>query len=97
MAFMVKNPGLLPGYESLRAGDVSKRRRDMAGIIEGCWRGCLDPGDGMDGGGFGFMESGEMGKDVVPFVADAIIANPPSFAHVHCAEKLRVPLHLMFT
>jgi hypothetical protein len=23
-----------------------------------------------------------------PFVADAIIANPPSFAHFHCAEKL---------
>lgn len=32
-----------------------------------------------------------------PFVADAIIANPPSFAHVHCAEKLGIPLHLMFT
>lgn len=32
-----------------------------------------------------------------PFVADAIIANPPSFAHVHCAERLGVPLHLMFT
>jgi len=32
-----------------------------------------------------------------PFVADAIIANPPSFAHVHCAQALGVPLHLMFT
>ena len=32
-----------------------------------------------------------------PFVADAIIANPPSFAHVHCAERLGIPLHLMFT
>jgi hypothetical protein len=26
--------------------------------------------------------------DKYPFVADAIIANPPSFAHFHCAEKL---------
>ena len=32
-----------------------------------------------------------------PFVADAIIANPPSFAHIHCAERLGIPLHLMFT
>ena len=32
-----------------------------------------------------------------PFVADAIIANPPSFAHVHCAERLGCPLHMMFT
>jgi UDP:flavonoid glycosyltransferase YjiC (YdhE family) len=32
-----------------------------------------------------------------PFIADAIIANPPSFAHMHIAEKLGIPLHLMFT
>jgi hypothetical protein len=31
------------------------------------------------------------------FVADAIIANPPSFAHIHCAEKLGIPLHLIST
>ena len=32
-----------------------------------------------------------------PFVANAIIANPPSFAHVHCAQALGIPLHVMFT
>ena len=32
-----------------------------------------------------------------PFVADAIIANPPSFAPPHIAEKLGIPLHMMFT
>ncbi|CAI4219252.1 unnamed protein product [Parascedosporium putredinis] len=32
-----------------------------------------------------------------PFIADAIIANPPSFAHIHVAEKLGIPLHMMFT
>ena len=31
------------------------------------------------------------------FVADAIIANPHSFAHIHCTERLGIPLHLMFT
>ena len=39
----------------------------------------------------------EPASDGRPFVADAIIANPPSFAHIHCAEKLGIPLHLMFT
>lgn len=32
-----------------------------------------------------------------PFVANAIIANPPSFTHIHCAQKLGISLHLMFT
>lgn len=75
MAFMVKNPGLVPGVESLKNGEVSRRRRGMMEVLEGAWRSCVEDG----------------------FVADAIIANPPSFAHVHCAEKLGVPLHLMFT
>jgi len=35
--------------------------------------------------------------DKHPFVADAIIANPVSFAHVHIAERLGIPLHMMFT
>ncbi|KFZ24155.1 hypothetical protein V502_01367 [Pseudogymnoascus sp. VKM F-4520 (FW-2644)] len=31
MAFMVKNPGLMPGFRSLLSGDVGQRRRDVAG------------------------------------------------------------------
>lgn len=53
----------------------------MAEILDGCWKGCIEPD----------METG------APFVADAIIANPPSFAHVHCAQALGIPLHVMFT
>lgn len=33
----------------------------------------------------------------LPFVADAIIANPPSLAHIHCAQRPGKPVHLMFT
>ena len=29
--------------------------------------------------------------------AEAIIANPVCYGHVHCAEKLRVPIHMLFT
>lgn len=107
MAFMVKNPGLMPGMDSLRSGDVGKRRKGMYEIVQGCWRSCIEVGDGtgirasddhLDSRSS--LDSG-IGLDgdpsAKPFVADAIIANPPSFAHIHCAEKLGIPLHLMFT
>lgn len=98
MAFMVKNPGLMPGFDALKNGDIHRRRVEIAAIISGCWRSCFEAGDGtgvpvsdrtVDWNNF---KAGN-----VPFVADAIIANPPSFAHVHCAEKLGIPLHMMFT
>jgi hypothetical protein len=81
MAYMVKNPGLVPSMESLRAGDVQKKRRMVAEMLEGCWNSCIAP-DPLTNR---------------PFVAEAIIANPPSFAHVHCSQALGIPLHLMFT
>ncbi len=43
------------------------------------------------------LSNGSDNRAAKPFVADAIIANPPSFAHIHCAERLGIPLHLMFT
>jgi hypothetical protein len=39
----------------------------------------------------------EMKEDSNPFIADAIIANLQSFAHIHCAEKLGVPSHLIYS
>ena len=81
MAYMVKNPGLIPSMSSLRAGDVQRKRQMVEEMLNGCWRSCLEPAPG----------------DERPFVADAIIANPPSFAHIHCAQALGIPLHLMFT
>ncbi|KAF2833730.1 UDP-Glycosyltransferase/glycogen phosphorylase [Ophiobolus disseminans] len=93
MAFMVKNPSLMPGFRSLASGDVSRRRRDVAEYIQGCWRSCYKAGDGLA------EETEEKTSEPAarPFVADCIIANPPSFAHIHCAEKLGIPLHIMFT
>ena len=96
MAFMVKNPGLIPGVESLKAGDVGKRRKGIAEILEGCWKSCADADEVKDDDDEEEEEHGNTPK-AKPFVAHAIIANPPSFAHIHCAEKLGIPLHLMFT
>lgn len=93
MAYMVKNPGLLPSKESRKAGDIGKRRAEMWEIINGCWRSCIEAGNGL-GAPLGAAYVPEA-KDL--FLADAIIANPPSMAHLHCAEKLGIPLHMVFT
>lgn len=106
MAFMVKNPGLMPGIDSLKSGDVGKRRKGIYELVTGCWRSCIEAGDGtgvqavddsMDVRSFDSAVSFDVDPSLKPFVADAIIANPPSFAHVHIAEKMGIPLHLMFT
>jgi hypothetical protein len=76
MAYMVKNPGVIPSVQSMRQGDIAKKRAMIAEMLRGCWSSCIEP-------------------DPVsqrPFVADAIIANPPGFAHVHCAQALGVPV-----
>ncbi|KAK6086145.1 glycosyltransferase family 28 domain-containing protein [Seiridium cupressi] len=105
MAFMVKNPGLMPGFDAVKSGEITKRRKGIEEIVWGCWRSCIEAGDGL--GPAPRLErrqnASEDAETMVlneahkPFVADAIIANPPSFAHIHVAEKLGVPLHLMFT
>jgi hypothetical protein len=104
MAFMVKNPGLMPGFDTLRSGAVGERRKGIAEIIRGTWRSCIETGDGLGVDPLKQTVEEWMGVEnnlpeslKKPFVADAIIANPPSFGHVHCAEKLGIPLHMMFT
>jgi UDP:flavonoid glycosyltransferase YjiC (YdhE family) len=55
----------------------------MAQILESAWAACTEPDPGRPG--------------APPFVADAVIANPPCQGHFHVAEALRAPLHVMFT
>ena len=81
MSYMVKNPGLIPSMKTMQAGEITKKRAMIREMLDGCWRSCIEPDD-ITG---------------APFVADAIIANTPAFGHVHCAEKLGIPLHMMFT
>ncbi|CAN1131264.1 Sterol 3-beta-glucosyltransferase UGT80A2 [Linum perenne] len=33
----------------------------------------------------------------IPFKAEAIIANPPSFGHIDVAEALKIPIHIFYT
>lgn len=99
MAFMVKNPGLMPDMRTIRSGAIQRRRREMKSIFTGCWRSCFESGDGT--GIEHHVREDPWSEEVdyrdVPFVADVVIANPPSFAHLSCAEKLGIPLNMMFT
>ncbi|KAI0533803.1 hypothetical protein GGR58DRAFT_485207 [Xylaria digitata] len=106
MAFMVKNPGLMPGVDALKSGEITRRRKGIEQIVMGCWRSCIETGDGLGPAPRFSRKDEDIPSDVTPvmgdsrhkpFIADVIIANPPSFAHIHVAEKLGVPLHLMFT
>lgn len=92
MAFMVKNPGLIPSLETIKAGEISKRRESMYEMFEGFWRACINSTDDETD-----VANLKMLGSRTPFIADAIIANPPSFAHFCCAERLGIPLHLVFT
>ncbi|KAG4440404.1 hypothetical protein IFR05_004097 [Cadophora sp. M221] len=92
MAFMVKNPGMIPTMETLKKGEVGRRRQQMAEMFEGFWRACINATDDEKD-----VSNLKMMGAKAPFIADAIIANPPCFAHIHCAERLGIPLHLMFT
>jgi len=73
MAYMVKNPGLLLSMQSVKAGDIGKRRKEMAEMIEGTWRSCIEAGNGMG------EKISALNVDAPEdlFIADVIIANPP--------------------
>lgn len=102
---MVKHPGLMPGFDAVKSGEITKRRKGIEQILMGCWRSCIEAGDGLGPPPkpHAKNEPLDLAQEVPadpskpPFVADVIIANPPSFAHIHVAEKLGIPLHMMFT
>ena len=67
--------------KTLREGEIQRKRSMIAEMLDGCWKSCVEPDP----------------QSKTPFVAQAIIANPVSFAHIHCAQALSIPVHLMFT
>lgn len=81
MAYMVKNPGLIPGLKSVWEGDIKRKRAMVKTILMRSYLAC------------------HVANEVTrrPFGADAIIANPPAFAHIHVAEALGLPLLISFT
>ncbi|GAX82718.1 hypothetical protein CEUSTIGMA_g10144.t1 [Chlamydomonas eustigma] len=66
----------------LNLGDAMEQRNQMKLILKSTWGACVEP---------------DPETPNVSFVAEAIVANPPAYGHLHCAEKLNVPLHIVFT
>jgi hypothetical protein len=80
--FMVRTHGnIIPSMSDL-IHEVPKNLAMVGEIINSCWGACVssDPED----------------SESRPFIADAIISNPVTYGHIHCAEALGIPLHLMF-
>lgn len=100
MSYMVRNPGVLPTRASVKAGDVGARRAEIAEMLDGCWRACTEVGNGVDS--IHLPAAKSLSLDTItslpdPFIADAVISNPPAYANIHIAERLSVPLHVVFT
>ncbi|KAF5202316.1 Sterol 3-beta-glucosyltransferase [Thalictrum thalictroides] len=79
---------VLAGYMARNKGlfpsaprEITIQRTQMKAIIDSTLSACTEPD----------LDSG------LPFKAQAIIANPPSYGHTHVAEALGVPLHIFFT
>ncbi|KAH7465802.1 Sterol 3-beta-glucosyltransferase UGT80A2 [Phytophthora ramorum] len=86
-AYMVKTGGhLIPTKIETLTKDVPRNREMINEIVLSTWPAVSDADP--DGGGAGVPGP--------PFRAQAIIANPVSYGHIHVAERLGVPLHIMF-
>ncbi|KAG6945739.1 hypothetical protein JG688_00016408 [Phytophthora aleatoria] len=86
-AYMVRTGGHLIhlNLEAIQK-DIPRNMQMIEEILHSTWpaTSSADP----DGGG-----PGVPGK---PFQAQAIISNPVTYGHIHVAERLGVPLHIMF-
>ena len=84
MEYIVKTGGsIIPTHLDQLWEDVPKKRAMIAEILASTWRACTEADPEQPG--------------ARPFRADLIIANPPSYGHIHCAEALHIPLHIIFT
>ena len=45
MAFMVKNPGLIPNMDTIKGGEIGRRRAQMYEMFQGMWRACINATD----------------------------------------------------
>ncbi|CAH0475270.1 unnamed protein product [Peronospora belbahrii] len=86
-AYMVKTSGhLIPLNVEAIQKDVPRNMQMIEEILYSTWPAVAEADP--DGGGPGIP-----GK---PFQAQAIISNPVTYGHIHVAERLGVPLHIMF-
>jgi hypothetical protein len=79
--WMVETGGSVWG-EAMRPDLLPEKSKMVLEIIRSTWPAAT--------------EADPLDPDAQAFVADAIIANPPVIGHVHVAEALGIPCHIMF-
>jgi len=80
-SWMVQTGGTIVG-EARKPQMVPEKTKMVKEIMRSCFPAVTQP-DPKD-------------EEQKPFWADAIISNPPTMGHVHVAEALGIPLHMMF-
>lgn len=80
-SWMAETGGTVLG-EAMYPYHIPAKKKMVTDIIESCFP-AVSEADPFD-------------EDQEPFQADAIISNPPTGGHIHVAEALGVPLHIMF-
>ena len=95
--FMVKTHGCIIPTTTDLLRELPQNLTMLTDIINSCWGACVLPDPGPDPGPEpGSIPEFDCRHVPLPFTADAIISNPVTYGHIHCAEALGVPLHLMF-
>ncbi|OQR99867.1 sterol 3-beta-glucosyltransferase [Thraustotheca clavata] len=83
-AYMVKTGGhIIPLEFEVITKDVPRNIQMIEEILYSTWPAVHSPDPGAE-------------SCLSPFRANAIISNPVTYGHIHVAEKLGVPLHIMF-
>ncbi|OJJ47387.1 hypothetical protein ASPZODRAFT_132374 [Penicilliopsis zonata CBS 506.65] len=75
-----------------QAADGPQTRVMLLDQYTSCWEACIASLDANDNSSSSSSSSSVTSQ---PFMADAIIASPLAHAHIHCAQRLSVPLHIM--
>jgi sterol 3beta-glucosyltransferase len=79
--WMVQTGGSVVG-EAMNPSLLPTKTKMVSEIIASCWPAVTKP-DPED-------------PEETPFLAHAVIANPPTMGHIHVCEALGIPLHIMF-
>lgn len=76
-AYLIENNGCFPKWTTMKSGRLKEVCYMFPEMYEGMWSACVDT---------------DFFRDPVPFVADIILATKASLAHIHCADRLGIPL-----